>query len=151
MPINVDMTDTAPTAHVKRRFNIPVGRLFDAWLDTSLLSPVDVWADEQIVRLRNDPRDGGAFSFVVRRQANELDHIGVYREISRPRRLVFTWAVVHVGKSDGQSVVALDFKPHGAGSELRLAHELPRSWASFTEQSVQAWTKMLDALAKHVT
>ncbi len=154
MPINVDMTDTAPTAHVKRRFNIPVGRLFDAWLDTSLLSQ---WMfgpnvrDEQIVRLRNDPRDGGAFSFVVRRQANELDHIGVYKEISRPRRLVFTWAVVHAGKSDGESVVALDFKPHGAGSELRLAHELPRSWASFTEQSVQAWTKMLDALAKHVT
>jgi hypothetical protein len=46
---------------------------------------------------------------------------------------------VHAGKSDGESVVALDFKPHGVGSELRLAHELPPSWASFTEQSVQAW------------
>ena len=113
MLINVDMTDTAPTAHVKRRFNIPVGRLFDAWLDTSLLSQ---WMfgpnvrDEQIVRLRNDPREGGAFSFVVRRQANELDHIGVYREISRPRRLEFTWAVVHAGKSDGESAFRLGLR-----------------------------------------
>jgi len=150
----VHMNDTNPKAEVRRNFDLPVERLFDAWLDTSLLSQ---WMfgpnirDEQLVRLGNDPREGGTFSFVVRRQSNELDHVGVYLEVSRPRRLVFTWAVVHAGKSDGGSVVALEFKPHGLGSELHLMHELPPSWASFTEQSVQAWTKMLDALAKHVT
>ena len=148
------MTDTLPTAHVTRSFNLPVGRLFDAWLDTGLLSH---WMfgpnvrEEQIVRLSNDPREGGTFSFVVRRQANEIDHIGVYREIFRPHRLVFTWAAVQAGKSDGESVVVLDFKPLDLGSELRLAHELPAQWANFTEQSVQAWTRMLDTLAKHVT
>jgi uncharacterized protein YndB with AHSA1/START domain len=150
----VDMIDTVPTARVTRSFDLPVGRLFDAWLETSLLSR---WMfgqnvrEEEIVRLSNDPRKGGRFSFVVRRQAKEIDHTGVYREISRPHRLVFTWAAVQAGKSDGESVVVLDFEPLDLGSELRLAHELPAEWANFTEQSVQAWTKMLDALAKHVT
>ena len=103
-PIAYDsgMTDTLPTARVTRRFELPAGRLFDAWLDTGLLSQ---WMfgpnvrQEEIVRLSNDPREGGAFSFVVRRQANEVNHIGVYREISRPHRLVFTWAAVQAGKS----------------------------------------------------
>jgi uncharacterized protein YndB with AHSA1/START domain len=150
----VDMIDTVPTARVTRSFDLPVWHLFDAWLETSLLSQ---WMfgqnvrEEEIVRLSNDPREGGAFSFVVRRQANEIDHTGIYREISRPHRLVFTWAAVQSGKSDGESVVVLDFKSLNLGSELRLAHELPTEWANFTEQSVQGWTKMLDALAKHVT
>jgi uncharacterized protein YndB with AHSA1/START domain len=87
----------------------------------------------------------------VCRQTNELNHTGVYKEISRPHRLVFTWAVVHAGKSDGESIVALEFKPLEVGSQLHLVHELPPSWASFTEQSVQAWSKMLDVLDKQVT
>jgi uncharacterized protein YndB with AHSA1/START domain len=148
------MAGTVPTARVDRNFDISVERLFDAWLDTEVLSQ---WMfgpnvrDEQIVRLRNDPQPGGQFSFVVRRQANELDHIGVYKEVSRPHRLVFTWAVVFEGKTDGESVVALHFESLGDGSALHLAQVLPQSWADFTEQSVQAWTKMLDALAKYVT
>jgi uncharacterized protein YndB with AHSA1/START domain len=98
----VDMTDTVPAARITRSFDIPVGRLFDAWLDTGLLGR---WMfgpnvrEEEIVRLSNDPREGGTFSFVVRRQANEIDHIGVYREISRPHRLV-----VHVGGCAGGKV-----------------------------------------------
>lgn len=147
------MTDPVPTARVTRTFDLPVERLFDAWTDTSLLGQ---WMfgpnvrDEQIVRLATDPRVGGVFSFVVRRQANELDHVGVYRELSRPHRLVFTWAVMHSGKSDGESVVALDFAARGAGSQLHLAHELPPEWANFVAQSAEAWGKMLDALARYV-
>lgn len=148
------MTDTTPTAHVSRSFRILVERLFDAWLDTSLLG---LWMfgpnvrPEEIVRLGNEPYVGGAFSYVVRRQGKEFDHIGVYREIARPRRLVFTWAVAQAGKSDGQSIVAIDFNAIDGGSELHLAHELPPQWAGFVEQSAQAWTRMLDALATHVT
>lgn len=148
------MTDTKSTAHVSRRFTIPVEQLFDAWLDSSLLG---LWMfgpnvrPEEIVRLGNEPHVGGAFSYVVRRQGKELDHIGVYREIARPRRLVFTWAVAQAGKSDSQSIVSIDFKATEGGSELSLAHELPPQWADFVEQSAQAWTRMLDALATHAT
>jgi len=107
--------------------------------------------DEQIVSLSNDPRVGGKFSFVVRRQTNELDHVGTYKEIIRPYRLVFSWGVAIAGKSDGETLVAIDIKPHEKGSELILTHELAPNWANFTEQAAQAWAKMFDALSKNVT
>jgi uncharacterized protein YndB with AHSA1/START domain len=33
-----------------------------------------------------DARIGGSFSFVVRRQGEEIDHMGTYLEIDRPQR-----------------------------------------------------------------
>lgn len=49
--------------------------------------------DEAIVRLDLAPHVGGSFSFVVRRQGEEINHVGTYLEIERRRRLVFTWGI----------------------------------------------------------
>ena len=64
---------------------------------------------------------------------------------------MFSWGVAVAGKSDGETLVAIDIKSHEKGSELTLTHELAPSWANFTEQAAQAWAKMLDALSKNVT
>jgi uncharacterized protein YndB with AHSA1/START domain len=110
-------------ARLARRFDAPAERVFDAWLTRSM---IDQWMfgpavrDEEIVRLSIDPRVGGAFSFVVDRQGEEIDHIGKYLEIERPRRLVFTWAVA--GERTGSRVVieiAPDAAGAGTGCELR--------------------------------
>lgn len=87
---------TAPRINVRvtRRYTAPPERVFDAWLDAEMIGK---WMfgpalrDEEIVRLSLDARVGGSFSFVVRRQGEEIDHMGEYLEIDRPRRLVFTW------------------------------------------------------------
>ena len=88
------MSSAAPvTVTVKRRFAAPAERVFDAWLEPKLVAQ---WMfgpslrDEEIVRIAIDPRVGGLFSFVVRRQGQEIDHVGEYLEIDRPRRLAFT-------------------------------------------------------------
>src|SRR5258708_23909050 len=89
-------TPAQPTVRVIQRFTAPPERVFDAWLDTAMLGRFmfgPTLRDEEIVRLSLDARVGGAFSFVVRRQGQEIDHIGRYLEIDRPRRVVFTWAV----------------------------------------------------------
>ena len=86
---------TAPRINVRvtRRYTAPPERVFDAWLDAEMIGK---WMfgpalrDEEIVRLSLDARVGGSFSFVVRRQGEEIDHMGEYLEIDRPRRLVFT-------------------------------------------------------------
>ena len=70
---------------VNRRFNASSQRVFDAWLDPNMLSR---WMfgpsvrDEEIVSLSLDPRPGGAFSFVVRRDGREINHVGEYLEIA---------------------------------------------------------------------
>lgn len=39
-----------------------------------------------------DASAGGRFSFLVLRGGEEIDHVGEYIALERPRRLAFTWA-----------------------------------------------------------
>src|SRR6185312_11586749 len=89
------MTDPV-IVRVTQGFNASPERVFDAWFDPVLIGQ---WMfgprlrDEEIVHLKTDARLGGTFSFLVTRQSTPIDHIGTYREIERPRRIVFTWGI----------------------------------------------------------
>ena len=136
-------------ARVLRRFDASAEQVFDAWLDPFMLGRwmfgPDV-RDEQIVRLTLDPRVGGRFSFVVRRKEQEIDHIGRYLEIERPRRLVFTWAVAP-NPEDG-SRVTVEIRPLARGCELTLVHRMQPQWAEYVTSVSEGWTKMLGVLVR---
>jgi uncharacterized protein YndB with AHSA1/START domain len=137
------------TVRVTREFASPPAKVFDAWLDPDMIGQ---WMfgpsvrDEEIVHIELDARENGAFSFLVHRNGEDIDHLGRYRQIDRPRRLVFTWSVPRYAKED--SLVTVDMAPHrsGPGTKLTLAHEhvLP----DYAKRTEAGWTKMLDALAK---
>ena len=80
---------------VRRIFKASAERVFDAWLDPErarnflFTHP----AKQQIVQAEIDPRVGGRYLFVARRNGKDSDHFGEYLEIDRPRRLVFTLCV----------------------------------------------------------
>jgi uncharacterized protein YndB with AHSA1/START domain len=134
---------------VKHRFNAPPDRVFDAWLDREKLGK---WMfgpgvrDEEIVRLMIDAQVGGSFSFLVRRQGQEIDHVGTYVEIDRPRRLVFTWGIA--GESENESRVIIDIVPQETGCELTLIHELDSKWKDYADLTIAAWKNMLDHLTE---
>jgi uncharacterized protein YndB with AHSA1/START domain len=142
------MDDQAATVRVVRWFPVPAERVFDAWL-----SPDDIgrWMfgpalrDEEVLRITVDARVDGSFSFVVRRQGQEIDHVGTYLDIERPRRLAFTWGVA--GQSADESVVTIEISPTASGCELTLTHAMDPRWADYTERVQASWTKMVDALA----
>ena len=133
---------------VTRRFRASAERVFDAWLSPELIGQ---WMfgprlrDEEVLRIAIDGRVGGSFSFLVRRQGQELDHVGTYREIDRPRRLVFTWGIA--GSSADESVVIIEITPLETGSELTLTHEMDPKWAEYASRTEAGWTTMLNALA----
>ena len=60
------------------RFGAGPERVFDAWLDPEMIGS---WMfgpalrDEEVLRIALDARSGGSFSFVVRRQGEEIDHM----------------------------------------------------------------------------
>ena len=112
------------TAVITRRFNVAPERVFDAWLDPSKINGFIFGPhlrDEEIVEIIVDPRVGGGFLFSVRRQGQQIDHVGEYLEIDRPRRLVFTWGVK---QDDASSRVVIDIAPLAGGCELTLTHEM---------------------------
>jgi len=132
---------------VSRHFSAPPERVFDAWLDPAMIGRFmfgPALRDETIIHLKVDARVGGAFSFKVRRGDMEIDHVGTYREITRPRRLVFTWGIL--GESVDESVVSIEITPHDDGCELTLTHEMQPQWAGFAQRVEQGWTTMLAAL-----
>ncbi len=137
------------TVRVTHRFTASADRVFDAWLDPALIGK---WMfgpalrDEEVLRIAVDPRVDGAFSFLVRRQGAEIDHVGRYLEIDRPRRLAFTWGIA--GESADESSVQVEIVSRDDGCELTLTHELHPKWADFGDRTQHGWTTMLAALAK---
>lgn len=134
-------------------FSVPPERVFDAFLDTKMIGQFMFGPgvrDEEIVSLTNDPRLGGSFSYIVRRQGMEINHTGEYLEINRPGHLVFTWVVKDdpPDPSGEASRVVIDLAPIIDGCELTLTHEMPHGWEDFVEQGRAAWGKMLDKLTE---
>jgi uncharacterized protein YndB with AHSA1/START domain len=139
-----------PIVTVIQRFAASPERVYDAWLEPEMIGN---WMfgpalrDEKILHLKVEARVGGRFSFLVRRPGNEIDHVGMYLEMERPRRLVFTWGIA--GESaDAESRVTIDIVPLAGGCELTLTHEMDPKWADYADRTRAGWTKMLGVLAK---
>ena len=143
-------TEQMPTARVTRRINAAPERVFDAWLDPELLGR---WMfgpnvrEEEVLHLKVNPTIGGSFSFLVRRGEAEINHIGEYLEIDRPRRLVFTWGVRQDEGTEFSRMI-VEVAPADGGSELKISQEMTPKWADFVERAQGAWQRMADALAR---
>lgn len=136
------------SVQVERRFAVSPEVVFDAWLDPALTSrwmfgpPI---RDEEVVRVTMDPRVGGSFSIVVRRQGEEVDHVGRYLLIARPYRLVFTLGIA--GVCEEQSRVSVDLVPTKTGCQVTVTHELRPYLADLAPRAEATWNQMLELLA----
>jgi uncharacterized protein YndB with AHSA1/START domain len=137
---------TGPTVMVERHIEAPPERVFDAWLDPQMIRQwmFGVLIEEEILRIHVDARVGGSFSFLVRRDGQELDHVGKYFEIERPRRLEFSWSI---GQPDHGSRVTVEIAPAQDGCDLTLIHEIPPQWTDSAARTEEGWRKMTGVLA----
>lgn len=137
-------TPATATVRVKHRFAASAERVFDAWLDPAKARRfLFATPTGEMVRAETDPRVGGRFAFVDRRDGQDILHTGEYLEIERPRRLVFTFTVPKY--SSLSTRVTIEIVPEGEGCELTLTHEgvLPE----YKDRSVDGWSKILAGLA----
>jgi uncharacterized protein YndB with AHSA1/START domain len=134
----------APVAVVvRRRIAASPAELFDAWLDPQALA---IWMRPSGIRrttATSDARVGGRYEILMEGEQTTHPHHGVYRLIDRPRRLVFTW--ISNATEGRETLVTVDFQPHGELTEVVVTHErLPEgASASHTE----GWTSALARLA----
>jgi uncharacterized protein YndB with AHSA1/START domain len=138
---------------ITRRFDAAPERVFDAWLNPEtarkwlFTSPADEMYTAEL-----DARVGGRWSITARRGGMDYTGSGEYLEIDRPRRLVFTFAMLQFSPNSDR--ITVEIAPSGAGCILTLTQEgvdiadelrqLPPGAEGGTEKG---WNDMFDALA----
>ena len=124
--------------------------VFRAFTDEAEL--VRWWGPEgyDVPELRLDPRPGGAWRTCMRAPDGELHCVGgVYREFVPPERLVMTWTWESDSMAGLETLVTLEFRAKGEGTELVLTHEgLPRPEAR--DKHEEGWTGCLAGLERHL-
>ncbi|RYZ35980.1 MAG: SRPBCC domain-containing protein [Myxococcaceae bacterium] len=131
---------------ITHRFKASAERVFDAWLDPSKTRH---WLfvtrpNTPLVRSEIDARVGGTFCFADLRDGEEVEHVGEYLEIDRPRRLVFTLCVPKY--SQDKDRLTVDIVPLGTGCELTLTHEMGPEGEPWRERTTKGWTHLVAGL-----
>jgi uncharacterized protein YndB with AHSA1/START domain len=131
---------------VTRRFDASPERVFDAWLDPAKARRfLFATPGGAMVRVEIDARVGGRFCIVERRGEVDAEHHGIYLEIDRPRRLVFTFGPEKEAAEPAR--VTVDITPAGAGCVLTLTHEMSAAWAEYADRTREGWTSIVAGLA----
>ena len=119
------------------------GRTAADCLQPDLVARFRSSAREQIVCVEIDAHAGGWFYIVERRDGENVEHIGEYLEIVRPRRLVLTLSVEKYSL-DFERVTVV-FEPYGTGCELSLTH---KTKPELVRQVCHGWIEALKKLVR---
>lgn len=118
---------TKPLTHSDTRvtmtklYNHSPQELFDAWTNVESLQQWLCPAGGQVSFAAVDLRVGGSYRIDMQFGAEVVVHRGVYREISPPEKLVFTW--ISANTRQQETVVTIQLMVQGAQTELTLIHE----------------------------
>jgi uncharacterized protein YndB with AHSA1/START domain len=140
------------TLRVERTLDAPAEDVFDAWTNPEVLRRW--WGIEPSDRVpvaEVDVRVGGAYKLAMERPDGTVHAVqGRYREVSRPERLVYTWAWVEEDGSTGPvSIVTVHFRGAGARTTVVIEHsELPS--AESRERHAHGWSACLANLERRV-
>jgi uncharacterized protein YndB with AHSA1/START domain len=140
------MTKATATVRATHRYDAAPERVFDAWLDPKIAGTfLFATPTGQMIKAEIDPRVGGKFNFTDRRpDMGDVEHVGAYIEIDRPRRLVFDFAVPAYDPT--RTKIILEFAPDGDGCVLTLVHE--GVFEEYVTQTEHGWGMILDGLKR---
>jgi uncharacterized protein YndB with AHSA1/START domain len=129
---------------ISRHYDAAAERVFDAWLDPMQARHfLFKTADGQMMRVDIDARTGGNFTIIERRDGQDAEHTGEFLEITRPNRLIFTFAVPDFPATRVTVDIAESI---GGGCDLTLTHDgvLPE----YVERTEKGWAMILEGLAQ---
>jgi len=139
-------TMTAPARlQVRRLIKAPRAKVFEAWTKPELIKQWLGPSPCQIISSKIDLRVGGEYVFHVSKPDGEFTTKGVYREITPPSRLVFSWTPCT--GDHGDTTVTVDLTEQNGGTEVCITHERLASEASY-EGHKFGWTGSLDRMEK---
>jgi len=133
---------------VERTIAAPPERVFDAFTQAQQLARWFGPTDEYTITVHAlEARSGGHYRVEMKHSGGNVHVVGgVYEEVSRPTRLVFSWKWENKPEF-GDSRITVSPEPKGAGTHLRLVQEqLPTAEAR--EAHGHGWNGSLDKLVR---
>jgi len=147
------MTASFASLRVSRIIRADPDALFQAWTDPEALrhwwrQEGDGWA---FAGASLDLRVGGRYRLAMTGPDGRTHAaVGVYREVQRPLRLVFTWDWEDPASRVGDTLVSVEFKEAGRdGTEVVVTHERFADPARMGRHE-QGWTELLRLLERSV-
>ena len=138
---------------VSRLIDADRDTLFRAWTDPGELA--HWWSQEgdgwSFAEASVDLRVGGRYRLgMLAPDGRKHVAVGVYREIDRPARLVFTWDWEDMPNGIGETLVTVEFKKVGTNrTEVVITHERFVEAARLGRHE-QGWTELLSLLEQHI-
>jgi uncharacterized protein YndB with AHSA1/START domain len=141
---------TETSLRLERTFDATCEEVFDAWTNPEVLRrwwrPNPAWVTPVA---EVDLRVGGRYRLSMEDPENGTRHTagGEYREVSRPRRLVYSW---QWERDDHASTVTVDFRAEGERTKVVLEHtDLPTSQSR--DSHAHGWVGILERFEEHVS
>ena len=143
-------TEDKTSLHIRRVYEAPVAAVWAAWTDPKQMKqwmgPNDALRESEVT---TDVRVGGRYRIVMHSPDGETHRVGgVYREVVLNKRLVYTWA--WESTPERESLVTVEFKPTGEGTEVVLAHHRFADTQA-RDKHQQGWIVCLDRLGRLVS
>src|SRR5688500_18361082 len=140
-------SDGKVLVRVTHRFDASADRVYDAFVDPGRAGKfMFATATGQIVRCDIDPRVGGTFTIVDRRNGEDVVHTGTYLALERPRRITFTLSVEKYSRDT--DTVTIEITPLRKGCEVALTHQTRAKDELSQDRARKGWTGILDVAAE---
>jgi uncharacterized protein YndB with AHSA1/START domain len=138
------------TVRIERTYAAPVEAVFDAWTDPEVLRRWWKADPEHEVTVAADVRVGGGYRLAMHRpDGEEMVVHGTYREVSRPDRLVYSWAWEGSGPyANHESEVAVTFVADGPGRTTVVIEHAGLLDETSRANHARGWNGVLDSFAR---
>ena len=143
-------TDDKTSLQIRRVYEAPVAAVYAAWTDPEQMKhwmgPSDAFGESEVTM---DVRVGGRYRIVMHSRDGEVHRVGgVFREVVTNRKLAYTWA--WESTPERESLVTLEFKPSGQGTELVLVHQRFAD-SQARDKHQEGWNGCLDRLGRFLS
>ncbi|MFQ5751156.1 MAG: SRPBCC domain-containing protein [bacterium] len=136
------------TLILKRTFNAPREKVFQAWTNPEMLKEWFHGGDDWTTPIQEvDLQVGGKFRLGMQPPDAEAPYVayGTYREVQPPEKLVYTWD--WEGQDPLDTLVTVVFREVGDSTEVELTHErFPNP--ETRDQHREGWIGCMDQLDK---
>jgi uncharacterized protein YndB with AHSA1/START domain len=115
------MSNARASVRVVDVFDAPRDVVFAAWTEPEQLKKWWGPGFFETVFAEIDLRPGGRYELLL--EPGSMRLVGEFREVTPPRRLVYTWRWVEGVPDTRESLVTVEFREDGARTEVVLVHD----------------------------